>query len=184
MINRRKLTKADKESLIKMRGNRCFNCQTTENIEWHHVVPLEIGGEDSLHNMVPLCYACHKAVTNHELLLATFGREHKSGGRSRKIPENYKDILWQYIRCDIGKKECIKLLGLSEQNRLTDNVWFKEFLEGNGIERYKNNIDLRIGQGRKMEPDSIVGWMCRIGGEKECFTWNQPYKGAEPCITK
>jgi hypothetical protein len=40
----------------------CQNCQATEDLEEHHVVPTKNGGHDVPTNKVLLCEACHKAV--------------------------------------------------------------------------------------------------------------------------
>ena len=40
-------------------GNKCVNCGSTENIEYHHIVPLKNGGTNNLSNIVPLCETCH-----------------------------------------------------------------------------------------------------------------------------
>lgn len=168
-MKRKHLSKKDKQVLIQMYGNRCLNCGDTENIEWHHVVPLELGGNDIYSNMVPLCYACHKAVTHHALVLATKGRQHNAGGRKRTIPDNYKEILWRYIQCDIGKSECKRLLGLSKSNSLTDNPWYQEFLKEHNISWHRNNIDIRTANG-KLHKGCVIGRIYYIGGNTvNCF---------------
>lgn len=57
-MERKQLTKAQKQKI----GTRCINCGTEEGIEYHHVVPLLLGGNDILENIVPLCHSCHKTA--------------------------------------------------------------------------------------------------------------------------
>jgi 5-methylcytosine-specific restriction endonuclease McrA len=42
-------------------GYRCQVCGATENLEAHHIVPLEHGGNPlALDNLVTLCSSCHR----------------------------------------------------------------------------------------------------------------------------
>ena len=59
--------------LIKEKGKICGNCGSQNNIQYHHVIPLAIGGNDVLTNIIPLCEECHNLVhsktsTNHSEL--------------------------------------------------------------------------------------------------------------------
>lgn len=146
-MKRKSLSKAEKEWLIQNRGTACFNCGSTEEIEWHHVVPLEIGGNHTLTNLVPLCKSCHMAVTHHQLILQTAGRVRRGGGRKRIIPDNYKDILSDYIHCKITKTECTSRLGLSAKNTANDASWFKEYLEEIGVKSFRNNLEIIMKKG-------------------------------------
>ena len=51
-----------KKALVEVHGDRCVNCGSDENIEFHHIVPLAIGGTNNYGNVVPLCWRCHKAI--------------------------------------------------------------------------------------------------------------------------
>ncbi len=46
---------------------RCAECRMkvggAAGLEWDHRVPIELGGEDELINLQPLCRGCHKAKT-------------------------------------------------------------------------------------------------------------------------
>ncbi len=41
--------------------NTCVLCLEPANHP-HHVLPKSAGGEDTLDNIVPLCYSCHRFV--------------------------------------------------------------------------------------------------------------------------
>lgn len=134
-----------KHELKRICGTHCVNCGSDQGIEYHHVVPLEIGGNDTLTNIVPLCHACHRAVTHHQHRLKYYGRA-TGGGRPRKIPQNYKDILADYFHCRIGKAETVKRLGLKD-NRITSYPWYIETRQELGIVQHRNNIDLHAKKG-------------------------------------
>lgn len=42
---------------------RCANCGSTEQLEWHHMIPAVLGGTAEPENMICLCHGCHAAVT-------------------------------------------------------------------------------------------------------------------------
>ena len=65
------------------------------------------------------------------------------GGRPRhKLPENYEQILWQYMLGEIGRRECSRLLNLSSLTKFTDCWFFRDFLKRYGIKSFRNNVDL------------------------------------------
>lgn len=41
----------------------CGICGSSERVEWHHMIPVGLGGETSPYNMVCLCMRCHKSVS-------------------------------------------------------------------------------------------------------------------------
>lgn len=43
-------------------GMRCVNCGSTENLHYHHIVPLWSGGNDVESNMCCLCADCHSMI--------------------------------------------------------------------------------------------------------------------------
>ena len=57
------------QSIIAAKGRTC-RCRdwtaghlTTKPIEYHHVVPRDLGGDDVADNIVPLCRSCHYGIT-------------------------------------------------------------------------------------------------------------------------
>ena len=170
-MKRKRVTTAVKYEIIKLYGGVCINCGEADNLQFHHVVPLEIGGRDICRNMVPLCYKCHKAVTNHQHVLSIIGRGGRlAGGRPAKIPENYKEILDGYIHCRYGAAECSDKLGISRKNHLTDNRWFREYLQELGIIYRRNNVDMKRYKGT-LKLGAKVGVIIYADGRKETCIW-------------
>ena len=54
-MRRRTLTNKDKEEI----GLKCCNCGSTSDLQYHHIIPIAIGGKDINSNMCCLCYNCH-----------------------------------------------------------------------------------------------------------------------------
>ena len=40
-------------------GEFCTVCKTTENVEYHHIVPVSWGGKTEVDNLMPLCRMHH-----------------------------------------------------------------------------------------------------------------------------
>ena len=43
-------------------GDKCCSCGSSDNIEYHHVVPLSLGGQDVITNIYPVCSSCHSLI--------------------------------------------------------------------------------------------------------------------------
>lgn len=54
----RTLTENDKDII----GRKCCNCSKDTNLEYHHIIPLSLGGNDVLSNYCCLCYECHSLI--------------------------------------------------------------------------------------------------------------------------
>lgn len=132
---------SNREFLKERLGCVCANCGSTLDVEYHHVVPLRVGGTNRLTNIVPLCYVCHKIVHDTKNIRMVC-RSENYGRPKIQPPEGYEEILWEYINGEIGKKECQSKLGMREGAKLNDKWYYKEFLKSNNIVSHKNSIDL------------------------------------------
>lgn len=59
----------------KQLPNNCGNCGNKEDLTIHHIIPLSLGGNNVIGNMVRLCSACHgivhgKKAVHHKRLQA------------------------------------------------------------------------------------------------------------------
>ena len=70
---RKRLTKADKEKILKRQNYKCAgkNCsinfrETEVPISWDHKKPLALGGTNSLKNYQALCPNCHAIKTRKD----------------------------------------------------------------------------------------------------------------------
>lgn len=129
-----------RKNLVETFGNKCANCGSEMYVEYHHIVPLAVGGTNRITNFVPLCHNCHELVHGVKNI-RVINRIEKTG-RKRKIPENYIELIDKYLNGDIGRKECEKLLGLTKSSKLSDKIYFKEYLQNKGIVSYKNRVDM------------------------------------------
>ena len=55
---RRNLSERDKKEI----GVQCCKNKKKKELEYHHVVPVSLGGKDVNSNIVCLCYPCHQKI--------------------------------------------------------------------------------------------------------------------------
>ena len=104
-MGREKTSKISRNILIKEKGTICINCQQNKNNEiiFHHIVPLSLGGKDILSNIVPLCSDCHslihfgakKNISHSSLIKKGLQKSTKRNGRppitKDTIPQDFKE---------------------------------------------------------------------------------------------
>lgn len=50
--------------VLKLHGNACLCCGSTEKIQIDHILPISKGGENNIENLQPLCWKCNRAKFN------------------------------------------------------------------------------------------------------------------------
>ena len=78
-----------------IRQDICFECESTEGLEQHHIVPRSYGGKKT----IPLCYRCHSKAhgnnkmrrnSNHALLIKRGLEKAKTNGKKIGRPKGSK----------------------------------------------------------------------------------------------
>lgn len=188
IINNRRVRKALVEKFKDIDGVvRCCSCGSNDNIEWHHAIPIAVGGKDVFTNLVPACHSCHVAAHSYgeHMQNSVVNREPNiKSGRKILVPENYKDLLNDYVYCRIGKIELGRLwnkaMGKDDGEmpdaikHLSDKVWYKDYLNERGIEKVHNGIDAHCGRGDqeskklyKLKNDAVLGTITYSDGRVE-----------------
>ena len=145
---RQEFTKPSFREILKEKlGDKCVNCGSKENIEYHHIVPLKNGGTNNLGNIVPLCLKCHNAAHDRKTWKA------KKPGRKKLIKyEDAKPILHKYFNLEIGLKEAKYELGISDK---TKSTWYKlaaQYREEYNIpNNFRNNVDILASQDKRCQ---------------------------------
>jgi len=126
--SRKEAQKAKRELLL---GTVCGNCgkDCGTEIEYHHVVPLERGGNDVIRNLLPLCYECHNKVH-----FPFVRKKPERTGRRRKEydPELMDSVFTRYVNKQISEREAREELGSGRS--IKDMLQFKEWAEKHGID--------------------------------------------------
>ncbi|WP_281513479.1 HNH endonuclease [Bacteroides acidifaciens] len=122
------------------KGYICYNCGSREDIEYHHIVPLFLGGNDVETNIVPLCHKCHKAAHcgRH---MSHYVDSSNSGRKPKATAEKDSKVFDMFINGEIGNKKCCELLGYSSRTPIKSRSSFKEYLHSKGISSIKNMVD-------------------------------------------
>ena len=122
-------------------GTKCYNCGSDECIEYHHIVPLFLGGTNKITNIVPLCHKCHQAAHRGRHLTKYTNKTH-SGRKSKTDDEIAYEIFDMYKNGEIGTLKCKELLGYSRSTQIKDRLQFKRYLKVRGISEIRNNVDI------------------------------------------
>lgn len=73
----------------------CQNCNDTENLTIHHIVPLAVNGTNNIGNLVRLCSECHNKIhgtKNFNKVLQMEGIQRaKEQGKYKGRPKTYND---------------------------------------------------------------------------------------------
>jgi len=66
-MTRRRFSARNLAARLIAYDGQCAECRCkvggAAGLEWDHVIPLELGGEDEISNLQPLCRGCHRAKT-------------------------------------------------------------------------------------------------------------------------
>lgn len=160
-------TRKFREEMKKQLGNECCNCGCTENIEYHHVVPIFLGGTNRITNIVPLCHKCHKAahMGGH---LTQYSDKSNSGRKSMADDDRAYKIFDMFKNGEIGTLKCKELLGYSRRTQINDRPQYKRYLNARGITKIRNNIDVVATNSRGgLVEGKEVGYIIHENGKKE-----------------
>ena len=159
-INRLRQAGRKKDSLEKIEawyGKKCANCGSEEDVEYHHIVPLYVGGTNEITNMVPLCRSCHYAV-HHGVRLDCSELKHISGGRKRKAPsEEAVRAFTDYVNCKIPRCEAVRIM--KQKPNWTRVWWQKEICEEMNIVEFHNNIGVKLAKTGLLPMGYPAGWV-------------------------
>lgn len=126
-LSRKVAQKAKRERLL---GTVCCNCgkECGSEIEYHHIVPLERGGNDVMSNLAPVCFECHNTIHFDYVR-----KKPERTGRKRKVYDQdlLESVFRRYINGTIMEKQAREELGTG--CRIRDMIQFKEWAEDNGV---------------------------------------------------
>ena len=151
-------------------GDICVNCGSKENIEYHHIVPLFLGGRDIQSNIVPLCYKCHKAA-HHGRHLSEYRDPRNKGGRKPNVSDEEAFAAFDlFVNGEIGRKKCKELIGISQSTQIKDRTQFIRYLKERGIENVKNDIDI-VATNSRLRDGMIIGKITYQDGTTKTITY-------------
>ena len=109
-------------------GRSCANCGATDDLQYHHIVPLALGGNDIVSNMVCLCARCHWVIhqgaeptfDHGECVKAGIERAKARGSHVGNKPADYEHVMKIIARnsthfnpmSKLAEREVIELTGV------------------------------------------------------------------------
>ena len=163
-----------RQKMKEQLGNVCVNCHCEKEgglINYHHIVPLALGGTNNMSNIVPLCKECHYHAHSSRDINKLYHSKN-IGGRPRIVPpDNYKEVLNDYMCGKISQKRCKILLRIRGKNKLTDMIYYKDYLDELGVHTCRNHLD-HISERDNMPPNRVISYIVYQDGRKETFLAN------------
>ena len=158
-----------RQALKERHGTKCYVCGETP-VEYHHLIPLWLGGEDTLENRIALCHYHHMQIHG-----AAGKRWYSGGGRPLKpIPRDYESVLDSYFSCKIGLKRCRETLSLGSKTHLSDKSWYKDYIIKHGISKHRNNVDTLFkkhnGDMKGIPLDREIGYVRYQDGKTDVYS--------------
>lgn len=161
-------------------AKRCVCCADyIDEPIWHHILPVALGGEDIVTNMVPICHACHMAIHNMKPAFYYRFKASPGGGRPKDHMPWYDNIYDDYVMCRIPKTVASERLGKGVH--FQENAAFREFLKKNRILKFRNNIDLIASKNNGyVEPGRIVGHVEYMDGTRKELRYGEEKPKSDP----
>ena len=142
-----------RKEILDHTWNRCVNCGTDKDIELHHIVPLANGGNHIFTNIAPLCRDCHMKA--HGKVWKT--ENHAKGGRKGfEMPDNYTNIINQYLVGMIDRDELIAGLGFSSTVKLDSIKPYQDYLKEHHIVKVVSNVKRNKNKQRYQENRALT----------------------------
>lgn len=168
------ITLRNSGALASMLGSSCSNCGSEENIEYHHIVPIHLGGTNRFSNIVPLCNACHKAA--HRGRHISEYTSHAGSGRPTKVTDDVAfKVLDAWSDGQIGNRKCSELMGLSQAKTprgggaggVVTSAQYKRWCKERGYEKVTNNLDVKATTSTYgIDGGVCVGLITKTDGSK------------------
>ena len=138
-MKRKKLNNSEKILI----GLKCANCESIEGLEYHHIIPLSLGGSNLLSNYVCLCYKCHSLMHGRKEAIniseATKIGLQKAKDRGVKLGRRLGDTY--ETNKSIEAKKMIQKLNYSFDGVLSNEDTYKQIgISRNSFYKYKKEL--------------------------------------------
>lgn len=90
---------------VTVRSGKCELCGSSRNLEAHHIIPIDCGGQDTENNLICVCHACHAKLTPHsELIKISLDKCKYKGYIYQTEKDKFMAMLWEHIMSECEKK--------------------------------------------------------------------------------
>lgn len=108
----RYITREIKDAVLKRDGHKCVDCDSKENIEFDHIMPVSRGGDSTIENIQLLCRSCNRKKRSTMVYVAdatqtdplrnleteTETEKIREEKRQIKIPDWLNEELWKEFK--------------------------------------------------------------------------------------
>lgn len=119
-LSERKKTKKFRKELIQFFGERCAICNSACQIDTHHIVPLEIGSETKICNLILLCKEHHTLCHSGHLSINSMKEIYSEWRKGKKVFLNR-----MLDTRDVSAKPTITLPPVTVKNTLNQVLVFQ-----------------------------------------------------------
>ena len=113
----------NRDEMWRKVGTKCRYCGKKAT-ELHHLIPISLGGDNRIENIIPLCHKHH--VMAHRKL--PHG-DSKRGAKRKERPQNFEIVVERYLTRKIYLNEVVAELGIG---RTTFYRMLHEYYEETG----------------------------------------------------
>ena len=155
------------DDVTKRFGCNCANCGSPEMVEYHHIVPLYVGGTNNPTNIIPLCASCHYLV-HHGVRLDKTVLKKMRGGRPRAIAtDEQKKAFEDYLFCRLPGIRVKEILNTNHIDP-SRNKWMKEIMDANNVVSFRNHLESSlVNKVHGVAKGQPVGyWYCKNNPKK------------------
>ena len=161
-----------KKILVENKSEKCANCGSEKNVQFHHVVPLYLGGTNNLGNIVPLCFRCHKSA-HYGQHMRNYQNKDVSGRPHTAEDDKLIEAFDLYSAGKIGTAECKRMINLSGKSHISDMRVFREYKKERGIKQIRNNVDIILKKRGTIAEGAVVGRVLYDNGTVVELKWGE-----------
>lgn len=129
-----------RQQVVEHCGTACANCGSSQEVEYHHIVPLSNGGTNRVSNFVALCPICHLKAHGKLKYRNVWSREHVI---NMEKPDGANDVIEKYLHGELSKSDVCQKWGAPQDKPLYYIDFFRVYLERHGIISYQNFVELK-----------------------------------------
>ena len=170
---RKSFSRELQNALVREHGHVCAGCGKETETKWHHIVPVALGGEDRVSNIVPLCHACHCAAHSGQHMSHYINKKNMSGRPPKVSNREAFKALDMLAAGKIGIRGCKQLMKLSGKTEPRQTAQYKRWCAARGIADVRNILDTKITNGSAMVASGdVIGEVEYADGTKKDILFN------------
>jgi hypothetical protein len=169
------------EEWVAQVGTECFNCGSSNDVSYRHIIALNAGGRDTVKNVVCVCSTCLSGFYSKENAI-----KRVRGGRKTNISDEAAFKLFDMLaNGEIGLIKCMRSLGYSDNTRLSRSPQYARWQKVSGIRQIKTNYDyVATNNPFYLRNGNIIGTVITNDGPRNILYHFNPINDVKYCMVK